>query len=308
MPHLVKIAVLKENCDLLRIIPFNPSESSYDFKISLLKNKYQIRIFELNKPRSLFLLDDIAEWEFSYHGHSGQKPAKIHAKHMSLPATYKDIPLSNMIDLKINSEFPQPLMKIGVSVDATFKQYKKKDQYSVLDMQKGNVGEFYILNKNFNMDQFQFKWDIFHFLFLVLPMEYYSDGQMNLNLYKMNFFADSRKETYFTQSQFTISEDIRILINTYYDPYFDKKNEQSYISFFENGSYLKYLTNVPLMYEYPNGQRSAAKPAYKWQLDRNRYLLTKNEYSYWSKKFEKWNVELKKNGVRLHGVILEAQI
>lgn len=301
-----KIAIIKDDYDLLRIVPFNKSEDKYDFKISMLKNRYALRIYQTGKPGFLYSTEDITDWEFSYHGQLDDKPAKIHAKHMSEPKLYKDFPLANLIDMKINSEFPLPLMKMGVCTDESFKRFKKKDKYSMLDMKEGNVAEFYLLNNNFDMDNFMIKWDIFHFLFLVLPMEYYSNGKMDLNIYKMNFFADSKKDTYFTQGQFKVSDEISVMINSYYDPHVDSKKQQSYLSFFENGSYLKYLSNVPVVYEFPNGKKTVVKPAYKVQLERNRQMLSDEEFDYWRAIFEKWELELKREGVRLQGVILEA--
>ena len=134
-----KVCIKSGNSDLLRIIPF-PVNNEYDFKISLINNDFTLRLH----PESFdhfFLLPkefDLKNWEITYHNSTLEKPAKVHLKSLTKPTRYETLPLINFADLVKTSNFPIPLLKIGFSFSDSFKTYRSKTNYCVIDIDKNN--------------------------------------------------------------------------------------------------------------------------------------------------------------------------
>jgi hypothetical protein len=297
-----KVCIKSGENDLLRIIPF-PVGEEYDFKISLVTNDYKLRMHPIgvdyfNMPSEEFQLKD---WEITYHSSTQENPTKFHLKSMDTPVRYYDLPMKNYIDPIKTSEFPIPLLKIGVVKSNKFKKYKHKSTYTVIDLKEANTIEIYLVPSDFDYNEFVSKWSLFDFIYTMAPMEYFVNGRYNgfLNAKYKTLYGDGK---YFRQ-QVNINKDLSLFCNFYRDDALDGIKQESFVSIYENGSYLKYLSLAPINYYYKNGVKSKILPAYVRQLENNKDTMNLEEFEYWRTLFENYKEELK--NYQLHGFSLQ---
>ncbi|MGM0408312.1 MAG: hypothetical protein ACQERU_10015 [Bacteroidota bacterium] len=100
-----------------------------------------------------------------------------------------------------------------------------------------------------------------------------------------------------------INEEIALLCNFYYDDAVNGEKQQSYISIFENGNFLKYLLLAPINYYFKNGKESPKQLAYKLQLKRITHWASSEEYKYWENYFNQ--IDKKFFGCELDGFSLQ---
>jgi len=102
-----KIAIVKDGCDIARIIVGKHEGANYDFKFSFMENDYAVYIVPFFKKPQLFNLDIPSHWEITYHKSRGIKSPIIAMKHKSIerpakyPAVkqrYKTLPLNNLLE------------------------------------------------------------------------------------------------------------------------------------------------------------------------------------------------------------------
>ncbi len=302
------VKIKYKNFDLLKIIPF-PASDAYDFKIDFSENSYELRLHNLGKkyfevPSNDFHLE---KYEVTYHKKNEKNPAKFHLKSKGKQSRYYNIPLRNILDPTISPEFPIPFIKVGISNKDNFKLYKYKKKYSVLDIGNNNVIEMYLVNVKFDLDLFIHKWDVFDLIYTIAPMEYFVNGQLK------NGFLIPKYNTLYELNTFrimkiNINEDIALLINAYTDNNIDGIKQKSFVSIYENGEYVKYLSLAPINYFYKNGKKSEIKPAFVYQLQRCKDKFSTEDYTKWKKYFT--NIQLQYKGSRqnlkLDGFSLEA--
>lgn len=161
--------------------------------------------------------------------------------------------IKSILDPTISPEFPIPFIKVGISNKDNFKLYKYKKKYSVLDIGNNNVIEMYLVNSKFDLDLFIRKWDDFNLIYTIAPMEYFVNGQLK------NGFLIPKYNTLYELNTFriikiNINEDIALLINAYTDNNIDGIKQKSFVSIYENGEYVKYLSLAPINYFYKNGK------------------------------------------------------
>jgi hypothetical protein len=124
---LEKVAIIKDGKDIGRIIPFNKNETDSDFKISFSKYNYYVKLFSfLSTSPELINLENMAEWEISYHRKTALKPTVIHLKEKKNQPEYKVLPLKGLIDPSIYQEFPIPFMRIQIPITFQAEEYKEK--------------------------------------------------------------------------------------------------------------------------------------------------------------------------------------
>lgn len=128
-----KVAIIKDGKDIGRIIPFNKNETDADFKISFSKNNYNVNMFSLlSTSPELLNLENMTEWEISYHRRTVLKPTVIHLKEKKNQPEYKVLPLKRLIDPGIYHEFPIPFMRIQLLFHFRLRIIKRKSQKNLL--------------------------------------------------------------------------------------------------------------------------------------------------------------------------------
>ncbi len=279
-----KVCIKSGTRDLLRIIPF-PAKNEYDFKISVINNDFKLRMHpeyseKFYMPPNEF---DLKNWEITYHNSDDRNPAKIHLKSLTLPPNYIKLPISNFANPKKTAFFPIPFLKIGFSFSDYFKVYNPKPNYEVIDLEKNNVVEVFIVPANFDLKQFISKWALFDLIYTMVPMEYFVNG-------KLRAFSKAKYKAIYNDGScfrklFKINKEIALLCNFYRDDAVDGSKQESYISIYENGNYFKYLFLAPVNYYYTNGEISQKQIVYRRQLEMITRWASREEYLYWEDYF-----------------------
>jgi len=285
--------------DLLRIIPF-PAGSEYDFKINFLDNDYELRMHNRGKYDFLSPTDDfkLREWEITYHKSQKDKPCKFHLKSISKPTQYFDLPLKDIVDPIKSPEFPIPFLKLGINSSlSTYKSFRFKKDYKIIDLEKQNVLELYIISSQFNPEVFARKWSFFDLLYIAAPMEYFVSGKLKRGFInpKLNSMGETNG---YRREVIEINDDIALLCNIYTDKAIDGNKQNPFVSIYENGDFLKYLALAPI----EDGSKYGKKPAYIKQLRRNKTNLTTQEYNYFREFFEK--LEKETDTDKIDGIVL----
>ncbi len=303
-----KICIRYKDFDLLRIIPF-PAGSEYDFKISLVDNDYDLRMHPLDKKWFLMLHDEnfhLKDWEITYHNRKGDEPSKLHFKRLVEPHEYHDFPISDVADPISNPEFPIPFLKIGVSKESTqLRQFRAKRNYTVIDIGSANVVELFIVGADFDLDRFMRKWEMFDLLYTVVPIEYFVNGKLSKGFLGPKYEAIYSGSESLFRSKKKINEKVGIMAVWYPDKNIDGSKQRSFISFYENQDYLRFMACAPIEYYYHYGSKSERKPAYRWQLERARQRMDPAEYDHWKCYFEKLESENENSDILPDGFSLE---
>jgi len=304
-----KVCIRYKDFDLLRIIPF-AAGSEYDFKISMVGNDYELRMHPMDKKCFWKPHDEnfhLNDWEITYHNKKGDEPSKLHFKRLTEPHEYYDFPILKMADPISSPEFPIPFMKIGVSKESTqFRQFRAKRNYTLIDIGSANVVELFIVSGDFDLEKFMRKWEMFDLLYSVVPMEYFVNGKLTKGFLGPKYEAIySGKESLF-RFKTSINEQIGMMAVWYPDNNIDGLKQRSFISFYENQDYLRFMACAPVEYYYHNGSKSEKKPAYKWQLERLQQRMDPAEYDHWRCYFEKLEIENENSDILPDGFSLEA--
>jgi len=304
-----KVCIRYKDFDLLRIIPF-PAGSEYDFKISLVGNDYDLRMHALSEKWFWMPHDEnfhLKDWEITYHNKKGKESSKLHLKRLAAPHDYYDFPILEMADPISNPEFPIPFLKIGVSKDNTqLRQFKAKKDHIIIDAKSANVVELFIVSANFSPEKFMRKWEMFDLLYTVAPIEYFVNGKLSRGFLGPKYRAIYSGNESLFRFKTKINEQVGIMAVWYPDNNIDGSKQRSFISFYENQDYLRFLACAPIEYYYHNGSKSERKPAYKWQLERSQQKMDPAEYDHWKCYFEKLGSEIRRNGILQDGFSLEA--
>ena len=303
-----KVCIRYKDFDLLRIIPF-PAGSEYDFKISLVGNDYDLRMHALSEKWFWMPHDEnfhLKDWEITYHNKKGKESSKLHLKRLAAPHDYYDFPILEMADPISNPEFPIPFLKIGASKDTTqLRQFKEKKDHIIIDAKSANVVELFIVSANFSPEKFMRKWEMFDLLYTVAPIEYFVNGKLSRGFLGPKYRAIYSGNESLFRFKTKINEQVGIMAVWYPDNNIGDSKQRSFISFYENQDYLRFMACAPIEYKYHNGSKSARKPAYKWQLERSQQRMDPAEYDNWKCYCEKLESENKNKDILPDGFSLE---
>ena len=304
-----KICIRYKDFDLLRIIPF-PAGSEYDFKISLVDNDYDLRMHALNEKWFWMPHDEnfhLKDWEITYHNKAGEKPSKLHLKSLVEPYYCHDFLIRRMTDPISSPEFPIPFLKIGVSKDSSqLRQFRAKKDHVVIDIGSANVVELFIVGADFDPEKFMRKWEMFDLLYTVVPIEFFVNGKLSEEFLRPKYEAIYTVNESLFRFKTKINDQLGIMAAWYLDSNIDGSKQRSFISFYENQDYLRFMACAPVEYKYHDGSKSEIKLAYEWQLERSRQRMDPAEYDHWKCYFESLESESKNNGILPNGFSLEA--
>ena len=174
----MKLAIISEKSDLLRVIPFR-SKSSMDFKISTLGNEFLLEYLSHELNPELFNV----KTEITYHSSSNKEgkfqPGVVHVKERNgLEINYR-YKFPKIVDCQFNNEFPVPLFKLSI---ASFPEipYSAKSDHQIFDfskMPKGtNTVEIYFTSKKCDISWFVNKWPMLNLLWSISEIDYLVKG------------------------------------------------------------------------------------------------------------------------------------
>ncbi len=303
-----RVCIRYKDFDLLRIIPF-PAGSEYDFKISMVGNDYELRMHPMDKKCFWKPHDEnfhLKDWEITYHNRKGDEPSKLHFKRLAEPHEYYDFPIVKMADPISSPEFPIPFLKIGVSRESTqLRKFRAKKNYTVIDIGSANVVELFIVSGDFDLEKFMRKWEMFDLLYTVVPIEYFVNGKLSKGFLGPKYEAIYSGNESLFRFKTRMNEQIGMMAVWYPDNNIDGSKQRSFVSFYENQDYLRFMACAPVEYKYHNGSKSERKPAYKWQLERSQQRMDPAEYDNWRCYFEKLESENKNKDILPDGFSLE---
>lgn len=192
-----------------------------DFKISFAKNDYEIRMYSLfsDEPK-IIKLDNMTDWEISYHRSDGDNPPVIHMKEKRQDTPeYITLPMTRLIDPKGFIEFPIPFMKIQIPNDFQAKNYKHINDKSYInfDLDEANVAEIYLTNPKYDFSYFEEKWPTIDLSVLTKPFEAFATNNIVDDNKFLNFFPSNNESRKITES-FDINKNCNFFINIYHDP------------------------------------------------------------------------------------------
>lgn len=263
-----KIAVIRDGMDVARIIPFNPKDGTYDFKIDLLKNDYDINIYQLFNPKPLVgTVYAPQDWEITYHKRKEDKPPSIHLKHKPVenPKTFFDaehpeyitLPIQHLQEPNINCEFPVPLMKIEIPNSALSKSYKKKKRHRLLDLGKQNVLELFLTDARFKFSHFERRWPCVSGLYMIYPLESFASNSIHSHPQKLDNFLPHGGEQRLAGIAHLMNNFLKISSNIYFDKRVDETKKKITLTFIENE--LSTAIAVNTLIAYPLVNKSATE-------------------------------------------------
>lgn len=139
-----KVAITKNGKDIIRIIPFNDNEDTFEIKISPQSKECNIKALKLLDHTPLVAEIKSNQLEITYHIKNKNNDTKIHVKINN--EKYHDIPLNNLTNLSYNFDFPIPLIKLVLPFNSQSKSYKKKKAHIPFDLDIYNTAEIYLIS------------------------------------------------------------------------------------------------------------------------------------------------------------------
>ena len=232
-----RIALVINNKDICRIIPYKSDFGKYDLKIDFLGNNFDITLYKLLNTQPIkYQVGDLPQREITYHKGTKEEPIVIHLKHKDKKSKelYKKLPLEKIIAPNINNLFPLPIMKIEIPATDKKVIYKTKPNHHPLEINDSNVIELYLAHSDFDFDDVMFKLPTVYTAFLTSSFEYYATNSVTTGGQKYsNFFPkDNNPKTVMTAIK--IFDDLQILAIHYYDPQLKDKIDRTNVTFIEN--------------------------------------------------------------------------
>lgn len=259
MKKLKRIAIIQNGKDIGRLIPFNPDSGTYDFKINLLNNSYNINVYKLLEHiPTIGNVVDSHDWEISYHRSKNDKPPVIHLKHKPVEnpqlffdkdhPQYINLPINRLKDPSIDSIFPIPLLKLEIPNVSLKNEYNKKKDHIIFDIEGQNVIEFYLANNDFGLSEFEHRWPCISFLYLCNPFEAFASNSILKHNQKFLNFLPENNEIRTANVTFQVCSDMQIFANVYYDKNVDKRGDKITVTFIENELADSIITNTMIAY------------------------------------------------------------
>lgn len=257
----MKLALINNNIDLLRIIP-SYNGDNIDFKFSLLGNNFKIQYWRLGqKCAEVHLTSE----EITYHSSRKEekKPPVVHIKDKTLDLIYIHS-FSNIIDIKSDSTFPVPLCKVtlnkAISQKYTPKNYHVSFDFNNTDNPKYNTVEIFIVYKEYNFE-FCYKWPNYDSLWQITTMDYLINGP-ELSDSFLNTLNSGPKVARLMSTSFN-------RFNLIFKPYYDKNVQENSISFYENSDFVAFLATTPIQLIDNNTKKPISRiaPAFAFDLE-----------------------------------------
>ena len=290
--HLKKLAIVKEGKDIGRIIPFNIDASGdYDFKIGFIKNDYEVNMYPfLSKAPEKFELEDMPNWELSYHRAFGLKPTVIHLKNKKDQSKYEPLPIKRLVDTTIYNAFPIPFMRLEIPPSSVTENYKPKPkEHIAFDMGDANVAEFYLAHIDFNYLEFMEKWPALSLKLMALSFEFFATNNLLTDEHKYKNFLPSDRGERRAVEEFAVNNDMKFYVNLYNNPELTERKIK--VTFIENAFAEALLSLSPVGYENDKGKVEMF-PAYKEDLRRD--TMSSKEKWKWEYRFNKMQEKLER--------------
>lgn len=289
MYEMSKIAITKNGYDVLRIIEGKSDGEKCEFKIVPRISPTKIRIFymKLFSKIEFFSFDQSQQLEITYHKSTPTKPAKIHLK-LTNPQdeiSYETLPLTEIIDPNIHTEFPIPLFKIIIPDDVLDKKFTSKKDYKVFEVKDNNEIEIFMTRRDFINEDFYNKWPHLSMALMDNCFEYFTTGALpfldkNANMALYNSEKEESEQT--IGSGTNVTDDIGIFIVTMKNNFLSTKTLD--FLFIENKVYLGFAAGTRIWQE-----NKGMVPFYKADLEYKDLSL--EETKKWEYRFTK---EIKK--------------
>ncbi|WP_110114242.1 hypothetical protein [Bacillus sp. CGMCC 1.16541] len=289
-----KVAIIKNGKDIGRIIPFNIDLQESDFKISFSKNDYNVFMYSfLSETPEKVELENMTEWEISYHRSTALKPPIIHLKEKKQEPKYLVLPLKRLIDPNVYNEFPIPFMRIQIPINFQAKEYKEKKSNKpiVFDMGEANVAEFYLTNTSFDYEAFSMKWPAISLRLLTSSFEYFATNNMTTDENKYKYFMPSGDDIRTAAMEVNLNEYMKFFINMYYNPELVDRDGDIKVTFIENEFATSLLGLSPIGYENEQG-KVEMRPGFEEDL--NRKTMPVEERQKWRYRFKRMQDKLER--------------
>jgi hypothetical protein len=280
----LKLAIINGDQDLLRIIPV-PTKvaNTIDFKISTLGNEYVINYWALGLQKPKYYRSNN---EITYHSSvktkEKLKPGIIHEKSQNSVCINYQYSFPKVTDIRVNTEFPLPLLKLSIN-QKSGKTYTKKNDHVIFNFDDEsktpiNTVEIYIASKQYD-EKFIEKWPFFDLLWEVSTIDYLVKGP------ELSPQFLQRLDNGLVLCEMDASFPQFNLISKFY---FDENFTENTISFYENFDYVSILasTRIQLIDELTKEPRSPLAPAFVFDLSRQQNQgYPKKEIAVWNKFF-----------------------
>jgi hypothetical protein len=254
-----KIAIIKNDIDLVRIIPahFRFEKGKFGLKISFLRRKFKTRYWQLGDKLSI---DSETCEEMTYHSSSeNYKTACVLIKENGI---HRNI-FSKMSDIKFNikSPVPLPICKVNFT-NIVGKTIKKKDKYHLIELKdiqnvKPNTVEIYLAHKDFDMNKIMYQWRCLNLIFIIASIDVIVKGTSH----SLGQFLDILRNGNYPYINMIECENYNLI----YKIYFEENINCNQISFYENSDYLAVLSSTPVSIKH-NDKCSSVEPAYHYDL------------------------------------------
>ena|GEM_PF-2308624 len=285
-----KVAIIKNGIDIGRIIPFNKDESEYDFKISFVKNDYEVNMYPfLSSVPEKVELENMSSWEISYHRKTIMKPTVILLKEEK-SQEHKPLPLNRLVDPTSHNEFPIPFMRVEIPSDFSGKIYDSKSKENILfDIKDANVAEFYLTHIDFDYERFARKWPTISLRLMVASFEFFATNNLLTDNGKFKYFMPSDGGVRAGAEEFIVNNDMKFYINLYNNP--ELIGEKIKVTFIENEFADALLGLSSIGYKNEEGKVEMI-PAYQEDLSRD--TMPKEEKRKWEYRFNKMRDKLER--------------
>lgn len=249
----VKIPIIKDGCDICRLIFTRFDNGLFDVKIDSLGKDFSIQTHKLFSHRPDEIMEDgrviSASHDISYHHGMSDKPVVVHVKNRNAKKgekRYTDLPLTNLLPPTENNDFPLPLLKIEIpnKCIGASKKYKEKKYHHKVDVLNSNVVEIYMTNEKFTntIEQYSRAW----LIYMNLSFEYFSTNTILSGSQKMNSYMPVEPEV--RSIYINDMSGVSFIINIYPEPRLDKYRKELQFTFIENKYTEEILLNTILVY------------------------------------------------------------
>lgn len=303
----MKLAIIKSQKDLLRIIPFpnRSSIESIDFEISTLGNNYSIEYWHqgIHDPEIYTTTSDIT-YHSSVKKNERILPGIVQIKEGDrISGIVSKIKFPKVADVLIDSVFPIPLLKLTIAEDVedVDKIYTKKSYHRVFDfdeMSPSNALEVYVVGKNHPPNEFLNKWPCISALWEITQIDYVTKG-----VYPSQQFFD-RLNRGDTIKRTGVDFENCVLWFRFYK---DENIKTNKICFYENYDYISMLGTTKVQQTDARTKKplSTINPAYYYDLNKQiKDGATKDENELWNNFFENSDKRISKLDIKRVGFSL----
>ncbi|NCD04915.1 MAG: hypothetical protein EOL97_02240 [Spirochaetia bacterium] len=232
-----RIAIIRDNFDLLRIIPmYDYNNSSLDLKISTMGNPFLLETVEQFKSEFTIFSqnEELSDFEISYHNSTKDKIACLHLKKTNNgKCEYVNIIKGKILDLTFSQNLPIPLFRIEYPNLYNQKLYKKNNIHKQIRIpNNNNVLEFWFGNRS-SFDTLHQEYPLEEKLLTLLPIEYFALNTQYKNSPKGKYVINKRNIEP-RRLDIIINNNFSLFINFYYNPQLETKNNKVKFAFLEN--------------------------------------------------------------------------